>query len=235
MTQAHVHIWEDMIDDEIRQIYMNYEGPVRLRQRPALLCIDNYNMVFGDRPQPVLESIKRFPSSCGLAAWDAIMPTKQLMSAARELNIPVIHTAIDEAGQSATSRVEATKRKSSVEDVTWAHAFFCELEPDEDELVVYKPRASAFYGTSLATHLVQMDVNTLIVCGNSTSGCIRASVADAYSAGYNVVVVEESVFDRSWLSHKVSLFDMDAKYADVMFLDEVLDYFESLEASPDRV
>ena len=68
----------------------------------------------------------------------------------------------------------------------------------------------------------------MILCGNSTSGCVRASAVDAFNCGFRVAVVEECTFDRNWLSHKVNLFDLDTKYADVMFLDEVIDYLEGV-------
>ncbi len=222
------HVWDDLIDDEIRHIYSNYAARSGLRTRPALLCIDNYNGAFGDRPEPVVESMKRFPSSCGLAAWRAVEPTGRLMVAARQAGIPVIHTTSDDSNRSSSSPMYSTKRTSYHSDQFWAHSFFPALQPMDDELIIHKPRSSAFYGTSLASHLVQMDVNTLIVCGNTTSGCVRASVMEAYMQGYSIAVVEECVFDRSWLSHKVNLFDINAKYGDVMFLDEVLGYLRSL-------
>ena len=92
--------------------------------------------------------------------------------------------------------------------------------------MVTKQRASAFYGTPLVAHLTQLGIKTLIVCGESTSGCVRASVVDAYSNGFHVVLVEECCFDRSELSHKVNLFDMHHKYADVMRLDEAIAHLE---------
>ena len=75
--------------------------------------------------------------------------------------------------------------------------------------------------------LVQMGVDTVLVCGESTSGCVRASVADAYSNGFHVVIAEECVYDRALLSHKVNLFDMHHKYADVMHLDELAEHLEA--------
>lgn len=228
MTSAtRTHVWEDVIDDEIRAITANYAARMGLRGRPALLCIDNYNAVFGDKPEPVLEGMQRFPSTCGLAAWDAIEPTRRLMASARAAGIPVIHTTSDQVNQSAQSYTVATKRKVTGADALWNFTHFAALAPEPGELVIHKPRASAFYGTPLNAHLIQMDVNTLIVCGNSTSGCVRASVNEAYMYGYSVGIVEEGVFDRNWLSHKVNLFDMNAKYGDVLFLDEALDYVES--------
>jgi maleamate amidohydrolase len=76
----------------------------------------------------------------------------------------------------------------------------------------------------LVAHLTQSGVQTVIICGESTSGCVRASAIDAYSHGFHVVVVEECCFDRNRLSHKVNLFDMHHKYADVMGVDEVVEH-----------
>jgi maleamate amidohydrolase len=223
------HTWEDVIDDEIREIAGNYEARKGFRERPALLCIDNYNAVFGDRPEPVLQSMKRFPSSCGLAAWEALKPTKRLMAAARAAAISVIHTTRDDLSQSRRSTLSSTKRIRGRRDSdsAWDHVFFPELVPKDGELVIRKTRASAFFGTSLIAHLTQMDVNQLIVCGNSTSGCVRASVIEGFMYGFNVAVVEECVFDRNWLSHKVNLFDMNSKYADVIFLKDALTYLKN--------
>jgi nicotinamidase-related amidase len=221
---ARQHAWEDVIDDEIRKVASNYEGRMGLRSRPALLCIDNYNAVFGDRPEPVLEAMQRFPSSCGLAAWDALEPTQRVMAAARAAGIPVIHTTRDDASQTESSRVSSTKRAVYGADVEWNHAFFPALAPQPGELVIRKTRASAFYGTPLEAHLTQLDVNTLVCVGNSTSGCVRASVLEGFMHGYSMAVVEECVFDRNWLSHKVNLFDMNCKYGDVLFVDEALEY-----------
>ncbi len=95
------------------------------------------------------------------------------------------------------------------------------FKPEPGDLIIYKERASGFFGTPIVAHLTRMGIDSLIVCGESTSGCVRASVVDAYSYGFHVVVVEECCFDRSLLSHKVNLFDLHHKYADVMHLDEV--------------
>lgn len=97
--------------------------------------------------------------------------------------------------------------------------------------MIVKERASAFYGTPIMSELNRRGIKSLIVCGESTSGCVRASVVDAYSAGYHVTVAEEAVFDRSILSHKVNLFDLHHKYADVMTVDEIVGHLEALKAA----
>ena len=96
-----------------------------------------------------------------------------------------------------------------------------EFKPQHGDVVIFKQRASAFFGTPLVAHLTQQGIDSLIVCGESTSGCVRASCVDGYSLGYHVSLVEECVFDRSPLSHKVNLFDLHHKYSDVMKLEEV--------------
>ena len=229
------HAWEDVIDDEIRAIAGNYAARRGLRDRPALVCVDNYNAVFGDKPEPVLEAMKRFPSSCGLAAWNAVEPTQKLMAAARAAGIPVIHTHGMAELPAILEKAQTTKRTTTGHDRAWDMAHFAPLAPLPGEIVIQKLRATAFYGTPITAYLTELGVNTLIYCGNSTSGCVRASVVDGYNAGYATAVVEECVFDRNWLSHKVNLFDLNSKYADVMFLDEVLQYLGGLEsARPQR-
>jgi len=225
MTQGRAHAWEDLLDDEIRAIHHGLDARRGLGRKVAVLCVDNLNSVFGDRAEPVLEMIKRFPNGCGLAAWDAIAPTQALLRAARAAGVMIIHSTRDPAPQPQLHRIAAVKWTSNFVN-TFADGsdrhFFPALAPLEEELVIHKRRASVFFGTPLAAYLVQAGVDSLICCGNSTSGCVRATVVDAFNLGFRVAVVEECTFDRNWLSHKVNLFDMDTKYADVMFLDDVL-------------
>ena len=89
-------------------------------------------------------------------------------------------------------------------------------------MVIFKQRASAFFGTPLIAHLAQLGIDTVIIFGESTSGCVRASTVDGYSHGYHMVMAEECCFDRSEISHKVNLFDLHHKYADVMKVEEIV-------------
>ena len=116
------------------------------------------------------------------------------------------------------------RRPAAGEDELAGYDIVPTLAPRPGELVARKARASAFFDTPVATWLRQLDVDTLVVAGETTSGCVRASVVDAYSHGFAVVVVEEATFDRSTLSHKVNLYDMNLKYASVLHLDEILAY-----------
>jgi nicotinamidase-related amidase len=103
-----------------------------------------------------------------------------------------------------------------------------EIAPSERDLVIEKRKPSAFFGTTLASHLVSLKVDTLIICGTSTSGCVRATVTDAFSYDYRVAIAEEATFDRGQASHAMALFDLDMKYANVTPVDEIVTYLEGL-------
>ena len=90
--------------------------------------------------------------------------------------------------------------------------------------MLYKTAPSAFWGTPLTGHLTRLGIDTLITCGESTSGCVRASVVDGCTNRYRMIVVEECVFDRHQATHAINLFDMHQKYADVMSLADVLEW-----------
>jgi len=154
------------------------------------------------------------------------------MAAARDAGIPLIHTTRDHQNQLPDRELTSTKRHTTYGDPLWESTIFPPLAPQTGELVIHKTRASGSYGTPLGAHLVEMGIDSLIVCGESTSGCVRATVLEGKMHGYPVIVVEECVFDRNWLSHKVNLFDMNCKYADVVFLDEALEYLRGIGTAP---
>ena len=109
------------------------------------------------------------------------------------------------------------------------YAFVAEIAPREGDVLLPKKHPSAFYGTPLASYLIDLGVDTLFVTGCTTSGCVRGSVVDAFSYNFRVVVPHDCVYDRSEVSHAVNLFDMSEKYADVMTLGEALALLEPLE------
>jgi len=102
------------------------------------------------------------------------------------------------------------------------------IKPLPSELVIKKTKASAFFGTPLLSALHNLKVDSLLVAGTTTSGCVRATVVDAFSYNFSCFVVEECTFDRFGLSHLVNLWDMNAKYGDVITLDEALHNIASL-------
>lgn len=159
----------------------------------------------------------------------AVTELKTLLEAVRKKDIPVIYTrgVMDsnnpaDWGSSRKRMVNREFKRGKANQIVEA------LAPLPKEIVIEKPKASAFFGTNLLGTLVFYQVDTVIVTGISTSGCVRATVVDAASHNYYVIVPEECVGDRADLSHRVSLFDMHMKYADVLPKSEVLKYIESL-------
>jgi nicotinamidase-related amidase len=103
------------------------------------------------------------------------------------------------------------------------------IRPRPGEVVIQKTKPSAFFGTPLASYLTGLGVDTVLVTGTTTSGCVRATVVDAFSNNFRTLVVEEAVFDRGDLPHKANLFDMHSKYADVITVDEAKAYLRALQ------
>jgi len=218
------HCWRDVVGPEALAIYRAYARDIFVGEKPALLAIDLYNLVYEGGPKPVHEIYKEFPSTCGEFAWAAIPPTQRLFVAARAAAIPIFYSTVDRGGGSG---LDATNRRVNR---IGERSFDIreEFRPEPGDFVIPKQRASVFYGTPILAHLTRLGVRSLIVCGESTSGCVRASAVDAYSAGYHTVVVEQCTYDRHLLSHKVSLFDLHHKYADVMHVDEVVAHLNGL-------
>jgi maleamate amidohydrolase len=99
------------------------------------------------------------------------------------------------------------------------------------DIVVYKQKPSGFFGTNLTAYLTLLGCDSVIVTGTTTSGCVRATVLDAFSLNYRIAVAEEGCFDRSQVSHAINLCDMNAKYADVVKTDEILAFLDGLSPS----
>jgi len=163
----------------------------------------------------------------GIILRALIIPTSMftvLFALARSRGLPIVYSTTEIRKEVDPDSVRATNRRGK--EAPAAYQIRAEFAPQPGDLVIYKERASVFFGTPLVPHLLRQGVDSLIVCGESTSGCVRASAVDAYSYGFHVVLVEECCFDRSLLSHKVNLFDLHHKYADVMHLDEVRKHLE---------
>jgi maleamate amidohydrolase len=222
------HCWADVVPPEIQHIYRDYRRKTFVGPAPALLAIDLYELVYQGGPRPVTELTDTYPSSCGEHAWAAIEPTKRLFDASRRAGIPIFYSTGETRADAKPDNVTATKRPRALPRAD-AYDIRPEFKPQPGDIVIRKQRASAFYGTPLAANLTQLGVRSVVICGESTSGCVRASAVDAYSHGFHVVLVEECCFDRFLLSHKINLFDMHHKYADVMRIEEVEAELRGLE------
>lgn len=203
-------------------------------EKPALLLVDLYRWVFGVRPEPLLQAVKKWPSSCGLAGWNALPYIQDLLKASREAGIPVIHiSGLEESAGIGEwyNRYDPSKIKKLDPEVeayrSRRYDIMDEVAPIPGEAVLRKTAPSAFWGTPLLFHLTRLGIDTLLICGESTSGCVRSTVVDACTNRYKVIVPEECVFDRHEATHAINLFDMHQKYADVVPLTVVLKYLKS--------
>lgn len=209
------HCWADVVPPETLRVYQVYERDTRIRGKATLLAVDLFASAFAGGAVPVEEAMTSNPRSCGIHGWNAIAPTRRLLDVFREASLPVVFST-----QDATASTNATWRNVPRVDPR-DFELLPELAPIDGEPLVRKGRASVFFGTELLETLRARDTETLVLCGETTSGCVRATAVDAFSYGLHVVVVEDAVFDRSPLSHKLSLFDLHHKYADVMTLAEL--------------
>ena len=228
--------WRDVIPPEDRAIYdaAGYGRRGRRGTSPALLVIDVTYGFIGRERLPILESIARYPNSCGERGWDAMQRIERLVDLAREASVPIYYTAgvTDHAVAHAGRWRE--KHPRTLEQPKDAHVIPEPIAPRDGDIVIRKTKPSVFYGTPLLSSLVDQGVDTVIATGCTTSGCVRATIVDAFSNGFATIVVEDAVFDRGELSHAVNLFDMDQKYADVIDTDQALAYLESLGDRLDR-
>lgn len=164
---------------------------------------------------------------------EAVVQAEQLLAAARQCGIPVIHTQIRyHPGHQRDGGIwvqKAPVMRDMVEGNPLAD--FCPgVQPLAEEVVITKQYASAFFGTSLASLLVAEGVDTVLMTGCSTSGCIRASAVDALQYGFRAMVVRECVGDRHDAPHQANLFDIDSKYGDVVSRAAALEYLGKFSA-----
>ncbi|MEX0923750.1 MAG: isochorismatase family protein [Rhodovibrionaceae bacterium] len=193
-----------------------FGGELGFGERPALLIVDFVNG-FND---PEIFGGGNIPQ--------AIASTKPLLDLFREKKLPVVFTRIVYAEDGSNAGMFARKAPRLLElteDAPMSHVV-PELQPWEGEIVLNKRNASSFFGTTLDEDLRKLGVDTVVVTGCTTSGCVRASVVDAVSHDFSTVVVREGVGDRAEGPHKASLLDMEKKYADVLDLKIVIELVE---------
>ena len=198
-------------------------------ERPVLLVVDMTYNFCGDRAEPILASIKSWRASCGQAAWDAVPQIKELIAVARQRGVPVIYTLRDARDDGwDRGRWRGKNRRSGEDAGRDGNRIITELAPQPGDIVLRKQKPSAFFATPLIALLTQLRCDSVIVAGCTTSGCVRATVIDAFSYNLRVAVPQDAVFDRAEACHAISLFDMNAKYADVMPAAEIAAYLRTV-------
>ncbi len=224
-------VWDAFLTERDKRIFgsAGYGKRGGFGKRPVVLVIDvNYNFV-GDRPEPIEESVKRWRTSCGEDGWRAVECIRTLTDAARARGIPVIYSTGMELRPDGWDQGRwRDKNSRAAENVTVnadiGNTIVPPIAPLEHDIVIRKYKPSVFFGSMLAGFLADLQADSIIVCGGTTSGCVRATVLDGFSYNYRMSVVEECTFDRGQASHALSLFDMNQKYADVVSLSEAVDF-----------
>ena len=197
-------------------------------KKPALVLIDIYYSVLGFERQELFESMKTWPGSTGLEGWAAVDKTAELLDVARQSRIPVVHVKGLDNGMKPWVHRKREPSKLAREVLKKGNEIVAEVAPIDGEVVIEKAAPSGFQGTPLMFHLNSLDIDTVIVCGETTSGCVRATVVDGATSRFRMGVVQECVFDRTEASHFMNLYDMHNKYADVVSIEMAKSYFKGL-------
>jgi nicotinamidase-related amidase len=228
-------IWDQFLTDRDKRVFASsgYGKRAGFGDRPVVLVIDvNYNFV-GDRPEPIEESVKRWRNSCGAEGWEAAERIATLTDVARAQGVPVLYSTGMASRPDGFDRGRwKDKNTRNAEDLTPQRAdgntIIAPIAPRPEDIVIEKGKPSVFFGTLLTSYLVDLQADSIIACGTTTGGCVRATVIDGFSHNFRMAVVEECTFDRGQASHAINLFDMHQKYADVVPLAETLDYLRGL-------
>lgn len=190
--------------------------PQPMGERPVLLVVDMTEAFVRDD----------YPTGWGATGDPCTASLVELLDAARPAGVPVIYTVTEPLPHRAQVGAWLKGRPGPsmfpFDSDGPHHDIVSELKPQGEDIVVIKPKPSAFFGTQVHAMLNALRADTVIVTGMTTSGCVRATVNDAFMLNYHVVVPIECVADRSQMSHEVELFDMGAKYADIVPLEDVV-------------
>jgi len=215
--------WDGVISEEEQRAYhaAGFGRPSGIGRRPALIIIDVQYRTTGTTSKPFWEAIKEFPTACGDVAWAAVPNIARLLGLFRERGWPVLYPYVSPKESFDKGRL-ADKVPALMGVAKHGYDFVAEIAPRDGDVLLPKKHPSAFFGTPLASYLIDSGADTVVVTGCTTSGCVRGSVVDAFAYNFRVAVPYDAVYDRSKTSHAVNLFDMSEKYADVSSTDELL-------------
>lgn len=222
----------DFIDPDTLARYdaAGFGRPVGMGNRPALLIIDVQYRTTGTQRVSFEEAINEFPTAIGEVAWDAVGNIEKLLKVFRAQGWPVLYPHVAPKREFDQGALGA-KVPAIMNIASRGYDFVAEVAPREGDVLLPKKHPSAFFGTPLASYLIQSGADSLVVVGCSTSGCVRSTVIDAFSYNFRVSVPSDAVYDRSHVIHDVNLFDLDQKYADVSTTDEIVHALTAIEGA----
>lgn len=209
-----------MSDEQAKAVYSQARlgQAIGRGERPAVLVID-FTRGFTD-PE----------CSLGADMTEAVEATRTLLDAAREKGLPVVYTTIgfEPHGKDGGLWIEKAPGLLDLQlDSKWIE-IDPRLDPQPDEVIIMKKGASGFFGTNLAAVLTAQGVDQVILCGATTSGCVRATAIDLMQNGFRAIVPRDCVADRAQAPHEANLFDIQAKYADVVSVEDALAYLSTV-------
>ncbi|ATW27222.1 isochorismatase family protein [Candidatus Formimonas warabiya] len=209
----------DSISEETMDIYQKsgITGRLGFGKRPAIIVVD-FSQGFTNLESPLAANLDK-----------EVMATKKLIDAGRAKRVPVIFTTVGYEANLKDAGLWPKKIPSQKYLILGTKFVEIDprLEPMPQDTTIIKKGASAFFGTNLCAILASQQADTVLITGTTTSGCVRATAVDAIQYGYYTIVVKECVGDRATGPHEASLFDMDRKYADVISLEEAINYLKS--------
>ncbi len=222
--------WDGILSEEEQRAYhaAGFGRPSGIGRRPALLIIDVQYRTIGTSPKPFWESIEEYPTSCGEIGWNAMAKIALLLAAFRRNDWPVLYPYVAPKNKATDSGRLAEKVPAIMDIPERGYQFPPDIAPRAGDVLLPKKHPSAFFATPLASHLIDLRADTLVVTGCTTSGCVRGSVVDGFAYNFRCVVPYDAVYDRSATSHAVNLFDMASKYADVASTADVLEMLRPL-------
>jgi nicotinamidase-related amidase len=221
--------WDSVISEEEQRAYAasGFGRPSGLGKRPGLLIIDVQYRTVGTRRLPFWEAIKEFPTSCGEVGWNAVDALAPLLALFREKGWPVLYPHV--APKQAYDGGRLAEKVPAIMGIpAKGYEFVAEIAPQPGDILLPKKHPSAFFGTALCSHLIDKQIDTVVVAGCTTSGCVRGTVVDAFSLNFKVAVPQECVYDRGATSHAVNLFDIGQKYADVLPVEDLMNQLRSI-------
>lgn len=215
--------WEGLIPAHDLEIYARagFGRPAAWGERPALLVIDVQYRSVGTQRLPIAQSMEEFATSCGEAGWAAIDALIPVIAHFRAQAWPVLYPFVAPKESFDGGRL-AEKVPALMKIPRHGYDIVREIAPQPQDVLIPKRHSSAFFGTPLLSYLMDRRIDTLVLAGTTTSGCIRCAAVDGFSYNFSVFVPHECVFDRSPFSHAVSLYEMSQKYADVVRARDVL-------------
>jgi len=221
--------WDGIIPKEEQEAYrvVGFGRSTGIGRHPALVIIDVQYRTVGTEPRPFWEAIKEFPTSCGEVGWTAVRNIQNLVRLFRENGWPVLYPYVSQKESFDQGRL-SDKVPTIMGITARGYDFVAEIAPRDGDVLVPKKHPSAFFGTPMASYLVGLGADTLVVTGCTTSGCVRGTVVDGFAYNFRCVVPYDCVYDRSAVSHAVNLFDMSEKYADVMSSAEAIEKLRAL-------